>query len=86
VWFVQHDDGIALLPVGGSDSQWYKNLLETPSIHLRVGGTEYTATARPLTNPADVDDVVERFREKYGTEAVDSYYPQRDVAVAVTPG
>ena len=77
--------GIALLPVGGSDSHWYKNVLKTPSIRLRAAGTEYTATARPLADPADLDNVVERFRHKYGAAAVESSYPKRDVAVAVTP-
>ena len=38
VWFVLQGNGISLLPVGGSDSQWYKNLLKTPSIHLGTGG------------------------------------------------
>src|SRR5919204_3275766 len=85
VWFVLRGSGISLLPVGGSKSQWYKNVLKTPLIRLRAGGTEYTATARPITDSAEVDDVVERFRNKYGAAAVESYYPKRDVAVEVTP-
>jgi deazaflavin-dependent oxidoreductase (nitroreductase family) len=85
VWLVERDAGIALLPVGGSSSQWYKNLLETPSIRLSAAGNEYTATARPITDPGDVADVVERFRGKYGAAAVERYYPGQDVAVEVRP-
>ena len=30
VWFVQEGETVYLLPVGGSDSQWYKNIVKTP--------------------------------------------------------
>lgn len=85
VWFVRRGDGIFLLPVDGSDSQWYKNVLKAPSIVLRTGGIDYTATARPISDPAEVDEVVAAFRHKYGAEAIENYYPRRDVAVEVTP-
>ena len=29
-WFVQEADQVLLLPVGGSDSNWYKSVLKTP--------------------------------------------------------
>jgi len=32
VWFVLEDKNLYLLPVQGSDTQWYKNLLKNPSI------------------------------------------------------
>ena len=32
VWFVLEDDKLYLLPVQGSDTQWYKNVLKNPSI------------------------------------------------------
>ena len=30
VWFVSTDDGLLLLPVYGSQTQWYRNLRKTP--------------------------------------------------------
>jgi deazaflavin-dependent oxidoreductase (nitroreductase family) len=83
VWFVRHDDKLYLLPVTGSESQWYKNLLKTPAIGLSAGGAEIHATASPITNPDDVRHVVDDFRSKYGAPDVADYYPHPDVAVEV---
>ena len=34
VWFVQENNTLYLLPVKGSDSEWFKNVLENPTITL----------------------------------------------------
>jgi deazaflavin-dependent oxidoreductase (nitroreductase family) len=83
VWFVQHDDKLYLLPLTGSASQWYKNLLKTPSLHLTAQGRDYRATAHPITDPDEVHHVVDDFRAKYGARDVADYYPNADVAVEV---
>ena len=82
VWFVQEGDKLYLLPVGGSESDWYRNLLRTPTIRIAAGGAETSAQATPITDPRTVNDVFQEFRAKYGPN-VDSYYPKRDVAVEV---
>jgi deazaflavin-dependent oxidoreductase (nitroreductase family) len=38
VWFVFDDDKLNLLPVKGSDTQWYKNVLKNPSLPIDAGG------------------------------------------------
>ncbi len=38
VWFVWDDDKLYLLPVKGSDTQWYKNVLKNPAIHIDARG------------------------------------------------
>jgi deazaflavin-dependent oxidoreductase (nitroreductase family) len=83
VWFVRQSENLYLLPVAGSDSQWYKNVLKTPTVRLGAGDTEYSARAVPVTDPDKVDEVVESFRAKYGARDVESYYPKHDVAVEV---
>jgi hypothetical protein len=50
---------------------------------LAAGGTEYSARAKPLTDAANVDEVVESFRAKYGASDVEAYYPKHDVAVEI---
>ncbi len=30
MWFVEEGEKLLLLPVGGSDSNWYRNLRKTP--------------------------------------------------------
>ena len=37
VWFVQEDEELYLLPVNGSDSDWYKNILKTPAMRFNWG-------------------------------------------------
>ena len=81
VWFVLEDDTLYLLPVQGSDTQWYKNVLKNPSIRIEAGGTEAQARAVPVKEATPVKSVVEKFREKYGAKDVKKYYSKFDVAV-----
>jgi deazaflavin-dependent oxidoreductase (nitroreductase family) len=83
VWFVRSGDRLDLLPVTGSDSQWYKNVLAHPAIRLAAGGTEYAAQATPVTDPGRVAEVVAGFRAKHGADSVAQYYPNPNVAVEV---
>jgi deazaflavin-dependent oxidoreductase (nitroreductase family) len=81
VWFVSEDDKLYLLPVKGSDTQWYKNVLQNPSIRVKAGGAETELKATPVTDPKQVTSVVEKFRAKYGAGDVKKYYSKLDVAV-----
>jgi hypothetical protein len=83
VWFVREADRLFLLPVSGSDSNWYRNLLKTPALRLGADGAELRTTAKPLDDPAAVSEVVERFRGKYGADQVQKYYPKQDAAVEI---
>ena len=83
VWFVQQGEELYLLPVKGSDSDWYKNILETPTMHLNAGGQEWSADVKPVTEKVKVRDIVEKFRDKYGADQVKKYYSKFDVAVDV---
>ena len=81
VWFVFEDDQLYLLPVQGSDTQWYKNVLKNPSIRIDAGGDAAELRAVPVTDPKQVASVVEKFRAKYGASDVKKYYSKFDVAV-----
>jgi len=83
VWFVQEGDRLYLLPVSGTDSDWYKNAAKNPTIRLAAGGAQVTARAKPTEDPAGVARVVDMFRTKYGADNVDRYYPKRNAAVEV---
>jgi deazaflavin-dependent oxidoreductase (nitroreductase family) len=83
VWFVAEDGKVYLLPVHGSDSDWYKNLLATSSLELTAGAANVTAMATPITDPTRARQVVEKFRANYGADQIASYYPKTDVAVEV---
>jgi hypothetical protein len=83
VWFVQEGDKLHLLPVKGSDSDWYKNILKKRTMRLKANGKEWTTEVTPLTDQAKVRDIVEKFRRKYGADQVKKYYSKFDVAVEV---
>ena len=81
IWFVFEDDTVYLLPVKGSDTQWYKNVLKNPTIRIDAAGAEVQLHAIPVTNANEVSSVVEKFRTKYGAGDVKKYYSKFDVAV-----
>jgi deazaflavin-dependent oxidoreductase (nitroreductase family) len=81
VWFAVEDDKLYLLPVQGSDTQWYKNVLKNPRIRIDARGAEAEFQAIPITDAKQVSSVVEKFRAKYGTSDVKKYYSEFDVAV-----
>jgi len=80
VWFVLEDGKLYLLPVTGSDTQWYKNVLKNPSIRIEAGAEKAELRAVPVTDPKQVASVVEKFRAKYGASDVKKYYSKVDVA------
>jgi len=82
VWFVLEDGKLHLLPVSGSDTQWYKNVLKNPSIRIDAGGDKAELRAIPVTDPKQVASVVEKFRAKHGAADVKKYYSKLDVALA----
>ena len=81
VWFALEDGKLYLLPVNGSDTQWYKNVLKNPSLRIDAGGDAAELRAVPVTDPKQVSSIVEKFRAKYGPSYVKKYYSKFDVAV-----
>ena len=81
VWFVLEGDKLYLLPVSGSDTQWYKNVLKKPSIQIDAGGEKAELRVVSVTDPKQVASVAEKFRAKYGPSDVKKYYSKFDVAV-----
>ena len=84
VWFVlEGSDTLYLLPVQGSDTQWYRNVLHNPKIWISARGKEGEFLATRLTDPKVVESVIEAFRAKYGDADVKKYYSKFDVAIRV---
>ena len=81
VWFVPDGEKLYLLPVTGSDTQWYKNVLVNPLIQIDARGAQAEFKVVPMTDAGEVSSVVKRFRAKYGAGDVGKYYSKFDVAV-----
>ena len=80
IWFVWDDGTLYLLPVKGSDTQWYKNVVKNPAMRIEAGGAEAGLKATPVTETKQVSGVIEKFRDKYAGD-VKKYYSKFDVAV-----
>ena len=83
IWFVWNEEELYLLPVHGSDTQWYKNILSNPAMKITARKAEAEGQAVPITDAKGVELVVEKFRAKYGAGDVKKYYSKFDVAVLV---
>ena len=83
VWFVHEGNTLYLLPNYGSDTNWYKNLLVNPSLKISVNGGEISTRGEPISDSNTVDDILDKFRSKYGEADVKKYYPKPNVAVEV---
>jgi hypothetical protein len=80
VWFVHEANTLYLLPVQGSDTNWYKNLLVDPTLKISVNGLETSTRCQLITDSNKVKDVVRKFRSKYSEGQVEKYYSKFDVA------
>jgi hypothetical protein len=84
VWFALEDSNtLYLLPVQGSGTQWYKNILHDPRMRIAANGKELVFRGTPIIDPKAVQHVVEAFRAKYGAGDVKRYYSTFDVAVRI---
>lgn len=83
VWFVLENDTLYLLPVKGSDTQWYKNVLKNPTMQIDAKGSKAKFGAVGVTDAKQVSSVVEKFRAKYGAGDVKKYYSKLDVAITI---
>ena len=83
IWFVLEGDKLILIPVNGTESNWYRNVEKTPAIGLTADGAELEVEAKPTEDPAVVSHAAEVFGEKYGADKVRDYYPNLNAAVEV---
>jgi hypothetical protein len=82
VWFALEGESLYLLPVQGSETQWYKNGLKNTQIRIDARGAE-AGFQVPVTDAKAVKSVVDKFRKKYGARDVKKYYSKFDVAVVI---
>jgi len=83
VWFVVKGKEVLFLPVTGTDSQWYKNILRDPSVKLRVEQQTFGGKLRPITSKDKITKVIDLFKEKYGAPDVKRYYPKTNAAASL---
>jgi deazaflavin-dependent oxidoreductase (nitroreductase family) len=83
VWFLHEGQKLYLVPVMGTDSNWYKNVLAEPTMQISTGGRKVAVKAAPAADSSKVAEVVEKLRSKYGAGEVKKYYSKLDAALEV---
>jgi len=86
VWVVREGNTLWLLPLHGSRTQWYRNVLADHAVTVRAGRRALTIEARPRRERAAIQRVLDRFRKKYGTGDVARYFDNSDAVVELTVG
>ena len=81
VWFVHEDDKLYLLPVQGSHTNWYRNVLKNPNVKISAQRQELSGKAKTITKDNGVKEIVEKFRSIYGNSDVRKYYSKLDVGI-----
>ena len=81
VWFVHEDNKLYLLPVQGSDTNWYRNVLKNPNVKISAQRQELSGKARMITDDKKIKEIVEKFRSKYGNSDVQKYYSKFDAGI-----
>lgn len=84
IWFVRDGERLLLLPLRGSETNWYRNIKRSSTIGISTGGTSMTVKARPMEGTERAREVTEKFRTKYGAADVKKYYSKFDASVEVT--
>lgn len=84
VWFVHEGNRIYLLPVRGSDTNWFRNVLKDPKMTLAVDGRSVQVRAETLARRDRVGRVIDLFAGKYGgISEIRKWYSKLDVAVEI---
>lgn len=85
MWFVYEHNSLYLLPVHGSETNWYKNVLHDPEVKISVDGQQYNGNSKAIIDSDKVKEVVNKFISKYGESEVNKYYTKFDVCVEFIP-
>jgi len=83
VWFTYDAGTLLLLPLNGTETNWYKNVVKTPALSLGLKGASVSLSAKPSTDKDEVKKTLESFRAKYGEADVKKYYSKFDACVKV---
>lgn len=83
VSFVLKGNTIHLLPVKGSCSSWYRNVMKNRGMKIAVEDRSLEVEADPTDESDKVDETVRLFKEKYGSDHLTKWYSGRDVCVLI---
>jgi len=65
IWFVRDRDRIYVQSGKEGQTDWYRNLVQNPSVVVQLGGLKLRGHARPIDDAAETARVHELFSQKY---------------------
>ncbi len=83
VWFTYDAGTLLLLPLKGTETNWYKNVVRTPTVSIGLKTASLSLKAETSTDIDELKKTVQSFREKYGEGDVKKYYSKFDACVTV---
>ena len=84
VWFVREGKTILLLPVKGSQSQWYKNVEKSRKMTISSGKIKLKLNAKLVKDSNRIGVIADKFRKKYGASDVKKYYSNFDAGIELS--
>jgi deazaflavin-dependent oxidoreductase (nitroreductase family) len=84
VMFVIDAEKLYLLPRSGTDTNWYKNVVKTPTMELEASGKKISAEAHPIHDKKLVEEIIQKLRGSMGAEDFKKYYPKTNVALELS--
>jgi hypothetical protein len=81
VWLVHENNIVYLLPVRGSDTEWFKNVLHDPTMKISVNKKEFSGIGKAITEENEITKVADKFRSKYSSDNIKRYYSKLDAMV-----
>jgi deazaflavin-dependent oxidoreductase (nitroreductase family) len=76
IWFVYEQGPPRIYVQSGKDGQtdWYRNLLKSPAVTVKIGDRQFRGRARPIDDTAETVRVRELFKRKYLTARIMSWF------------
>jgi deazaflavin-dependent oxidoreductase (nitroreductase family) len=57
--YEEYNDRVYVASARGQQSDWYRNILANPSVHVQIQQREFDALAEPITDPVCIADFLE---------------------------
>lgn len=84
VWFTVSQGKLELMPMYGLGTKWFLDVEKSGSISLQVKDWKLDAAPAIVQDPKTIAEIKQRFSRKYGEDRVRRYYPNQDIALAIS--
>jgi hypothetical protein len=62
------------VPMHGTRSEWYQNVLSNSKVRLEIDHRSFSGNAKSITERHRVDSIIDLFKDKYGERVFNNFY------------